>query len=96
MASRLTPNRLTALRLAAAHPQGNISPLIATDSNGRKVYLKASDETALEELGYAASMCEHGDINTSTAGRPYGDPHRGCPHLFRITDAGRQAVTDAG
>ncbi|MFF4531526.1 hypothetical protein ACFY1P_19935 [Streptomyces sp. NPDC001407] len=90
MAARLTSDRLAALRLAAEHPHGNISPLLRLEADGRKVFLKASDEAALEELGYAASLCEHGHVNTGPA--PYGAPHRGCPHLFRITDEGRQAA----
>ncbi len=64
--------------------------LLRVGADGRKVFLKGSDEAALEELGYAASLCEHGHVNTGPA--PYGAPHRGCPHFFRITDEGRRAV----
>ncbi|WP_329583704.1 hypothetical protein [Streptomyces sp. NBC_01361] len=92
MTPRLTPNRLAALRLAAAHPRGNISLLVRTETDGSKVYLKAPDVSALEQLGYAASLCEHGHVNTGP--EPYEARHRGCPHLFRITQVGRDAVTD--
>ncbi|MGW1888133.1 hypothetical protein [Streptomyces sp. NPDC001970] len=96
MAPRLTPDRMAALRPAAAHPTGNISSLIREEADGTKVWLKASDELALEALGYAASICDHGHINTApSTGSPNGAPHRGCPHIFRITKAGRQAIPDA-
>lgn len=94
MPPKLTPKRLAFLRQAAARPHGDISSLLITDA-GEKVWLRAADEIALEELGYAASICDHGHINTSTSGLPYGHPHRGCAHTFRLTDAGRTAVTDA-
>ncbi|BBG20668.1 hypothetical protein RVR_P143 (plasmid) [Actinacidiphila reveromycinica] len=92
MAPRLTPKRLAALRLAAAHPKGNISSLIMTVT-GEKSWLKASDEIALEESGFADSIDDCGHIQGAA------DPereHRSHPHFFRITDAGRQAVADAG
>lgn len=92
---RLTPKRLAALRRAAAQPKGNISSLIGVTDTGTKIWLSAADEVALEALGYAASICDHGHINTGTGPTLYGAPHRGCPHFFRITDAGIAAVRDA-
>ncbi|MEU2454818.1 RNase adapter RapZ [Streptomyces sp. NPDC012765] len=92
MTPRLTPKRLKALQNAAAHPKGNIGSLIETTDAGKKIWLTAADEIALEELGYADSIDDCGH----TQGSPDPDNvHRGHPHFFAITDAGRQAVTDA-
>lgn len=92
MAPRLTPKRLRALQNAVAHPKGNIGPLIETTDAGKKIWLTAADEIALETLGYADSI--------DTCGHIQGSPdldniHRGHPHFFAITEAGRQAVANA-
>ena len=79
MTARMTARRRFALEAAAQHPKGNIDPRGAT----------ASDERALEDLGYADSICDHGHVRTAP---DPGDRHRGCPHFFRITDKGRRAV----
>ncbi|THA47506.1 hypothetical protein [Streptomyces sp. A1136] len=92
MAPRLTPKRLKALQNAVAHPKGNIGPLIETTDAGEKIWLRPTDEIALEELGYADSIDDCGHVQGSP------DPehiHRGHPHFFSITEAGRQAVRDA-
>ncbi|HET6354661.1 hypothetical protein [Streptomyces sp.] len=88
MAHRLTPRRLAALRAAAAHPMGNISPRIEMRP-GETAWLTAADEIALEELGLGNSIDDCGHIQGSAD--PDGE-HRSHPHLFRITAAGRQAV----
>ncbi|WP_438297668.1 hypothetical protein [Streptomyces sp. HUAS TT7] len=91
MAPQLTPKRLAFLRAAANHSKGSILPMLTTDA-GAKVFLRAADETALEELGYADSIDDCGHVQ----GSPDPDhDHRPHPHLFRITDAGRQAVQAA-
>ncbi len=77
MAPRLTPKRLKALRNAVAHPKGNIGQLIETTDAGKKVWLTAADEVALEELGYADNIDDCGHIQ----GSPDPDNvHRGHPH----------------
>ncbi|WP_251018426.1 hypothetical protein [Streptomyces sp. ISL-1] len=91
MAHGLTPKRLAALRAAAAHPMGNISLRIET-APAEKAWLTAADEIALEELGLGNSIDDCGHIQGSAD--PDGE-HRSHPHLFRITTAGRQAVTEA-
>jgi hypothetical protein len=65
MAPRLTPKCLAALRLAVAHPKGNISSLITT-ATGEKSWLKASDEIALEESGFADSIDDCGHVQGTT------------------------------
>ncbi|MFE9484618.1 hypothetical protein ACFYNM_39320 [Streptomyces spororaveus] len=91
MAPRLTPTRLIFLRNAASHPKGYIQAMLTSDA-GEKVFLRAADAAALEELGYGASLddCGHAQGSPDPAGA-----HRSHPHYFRITDAGRQAVQAA-
>ncbi|MFE2693620.1 hypothetical protein [Streptomyces mirabilis] len=91
MTPRVTPKRLAALRAAARHPKGSILPRIDLPS-GKTVWLTPSDEIALEELGYADSIDDCGHIQGSPDPDGTRRPH---PHVFRITDAGRQAVIDA-
>ncbi|MCX5426095.1 HIT family protein [Streptomyces sp. NBC_00078] len=80
---RLTERRLTALRLAVAHPRGSI--------DARSV--SKADEIALETLGYADSIDDCGHVQ----GAPDPDHiHRGHPHYFRITGKGRAACATAG
>jgi hypothetical protein len=78
---RLTPKRLAALRAAARHPKGSI---LAGALSGR-------DEEALEQLGYAASIDDCGHVNSDPDATSRGE-HRGHPHFFRITPAGRAAI----
>ncbi|MGW2227470.1 HIT family protein [Streptomyces formicae] len=80
---RLTEKRRAALRLAAENPRGTIDP--------RSV--SKADELALETLGYADSIDDCG--HAQGAPDP-GHLHRGHPHYFRITEAGRAALTAAG
>jgi hypothetical protein len=75
----LTPRRLAMLRAAAGHPKGSIP------SRG----LAARDETALEDLGYAASIDDCGHIS---ADADACSEHSSHPHFFRITQAGRAAA----
>jgi hypothetical protein len=81
---RLAPKRTAALARAAQHPKGSIP--------ASQLGLTARDEEALEQLGYAASIDDCGDVLTSEP-RPADDPHRGHPHFFRITAEGRAAVS---
>ena len=67
------------LQTAAADPKGSIP------SRG----LTARDETALEQLGYAASIDDCGHVNTDPAACGEHSSH---PHFFRITPAGRAAA----
>ncbi|MFJ2407088.1 hypothetical protein ACIOUE_37975 [Streptomyces xanthochromogenes] len=89
MAPPLTPKRLAFLRRAADHPKGSILPMLVTDA-GVAMFLRGADETALKELGYADSIDDCGHVQGSP-----DHEHRSHPHLFRITDAGRQAVQAA-
>ncbi|WP_324290274.1 RapZ C-terminal domain-containing protein [Streptomyces antarcticus] len=91
MAPRLTPKRLKALQNAVAHPKGHIGQLIETTDAGKKIWLTAADEIALEELGYADSIDDCGHIQSTP---DPGNVHRGHPHFFSITDTGRQAAAD--
>lgn len=78
---RLTPRRIAALQQASAHPKGSIP------AGG----LSARDEEALEQLGYAASIDDCGHVNDDPGATSLSE-HRGHPHFFRITEAGRAAL----
>ncbi|MFD4020637.1 HIT family protein [Streptomyces sindenensis] len=79
MTPRLTRKRRAALLRAAAHPRGNIDPRTVSKA----------DEIALETLGFADSIDDCGHVQG--APDPEGE-HRGHPHLFRITTAGRNEI----
>ncbi|MFI9588264.1 hypothetical protein ACIHCQ_42265 [Streptomyces sp. NPDC052236] len=81
MAYRLTANRIAALRQAVAHPKGSVHAMTP-----------ASDQTALEGLGCAASIDDCGDVLTSDGPTSPDDPHRSHPHFLRVTDTGRDAL----
>ena len=81
MAYRLTARRITALRQAVAHPKGSIHAMTP-----------ASDQHALEGLGYAAFIDDCGHVNVYDQPSQSPTEHSGHPHFLRVTDAGREAL----